>query len=54
MYNAYDNADEIEKSYEALTKYLAGDISMDDVDFSTHKLLKNDMEAVTKLKKRAL
>lgn len=51
MYNTYDNADEIEKSYEALTKYLAGDISMDDVDFSTHKLLKNDMEAVTKLKK---
>lgn len=52
MYNTYDNADEIEKSYEALTKYLAGDISMDDVDFSTHKLLKNDMEAVTKLKKK--
>ena len=24
---------------------------MDDVDFSTHKLLKNDMEAVTELKK---
>ena len=52
MYNTYDNADEIEKSYEALTKYLAGDISMDDVDFSTQKLLKNDMEAVTKLKKK--
>ena len=52
LYNTYDNADEIEKSYEALTKYLAGDISMDDVDFSTHKLLKNDMEAVTKLKKK--
>ena len=40
LYNTYDNADEIETSYEALTKYLAGDISMDDVDFSTHKLLK--------------
>ena len=50
----YDNADEIETSYEALTKYLAGEITMDDVDFSTHKLLKSDMEAVTKLKKRAL
>ncbi len=24
---------------------------MDDVDFSTHKLLRNDMEAITKLKK---
>ena len=52
LYNTYDNADEIETSYEALTKYLAGDISMDDVDFSTHKLLKNDMEAVTELKKK--
>ena len=52
LYNTYDNADEIVKSYEALTKYLAGDISMDDVDFSPHKLLKNDMEAVTKLKKK--
>ena len=52
LYNTYDNADEIETSTEALTKYLAGDISMDDVDFSTHKLLKNDMEAVTKLKKK--
>ena len=54
LYNTYDNADEVEVSYEALTKYLAGEITMDDVDFSTHKLLKNDMEAVKKLKKRAL
>ena len=52
LYNAYDNADEIETSFETLTKYLAGGISMDDVDFSTHKLLKNDMEAVTELKKK--
>ena len=35
LYNAYDNADEIEVSNEALTKYLAGEITMDDVDFST-------------------
>ena len=28
-----------------------GEITMDDVDFSQHKLLKNDMEAVTELKK---
>ena len=51
LYNAYDNADEIEVSTETLEKYLAGEITMDDVDFSQHKLLKNDMEAVTKLKK---
>ena len=51
LYNTYDNADEIETSYEALTKYLAGEITMDDVDFTTHKLLQNDMEAVTELKK---
>ena len=51
LYNTYDNADEIEVSYDVLTKYLAGEITMDDVDFSTHKLLKSDMEAVAKLKK---
>ena len=47
----YDNADEVETSYDALTKYLAGKITMDDVDFSRHKLLKSDMEAVKELKK---
>ena len=51
LYNTYDNADEIEVSYDVLTKYLAGETTMDDVDFSTHKLLKSDMEAVKKLKK---
>lgn len=51
LYNTYDNADEIETSYEVLTKYLAGETTIEDVDFSTHKLLKSDMEAVTKLKK---
>ena len=51
LFNVYGNADEIETSYDALTKYLAGEITMDDVDFSRHKLLKNDMEAVTELKK---
>ena len=50
LYNAYDNADEIETSYEVLTQYLAGEVGIDDVDFSTHKLLKNDMEAITELK----
>lgn len=51
LYNGYDNADEIEVSYEILADYLAGKITIDDVDFSTHKLLKNDMEAITELKK---
>ena len=41
----------VEVSYDVLTKYLAGETTMDDVDFSTHKLLKSDMEAVKKLKK---
>ncbi len=51
LYNTYDNADEIETSYEILSQYLAGETTMEEVDFSTHKLLKNDMEAVTQLKK---
>ena len=51
LWNGYDNADEIEVSCETLEKYLAGEITMDDVDFSQHKLLKNDMEAVIELKK---
>ncbi len=54
LYNGYDNADEIEVSTETLEKYLAGEITMDDVDFSKHKLLKNDMEAVKELKKKNL
>ena len=51
LWNAYDNADEIEVSCETLEKYLAGEITMDDVDFSQHILLKSDMEAVKELKK---
>ena len=51
LWNAYDNADEIELSTETLEKYLAGEITMDDVDFSQHILLKSDMEAVKELKK---
>ena len=41
----------VKVSTETLEKYLAGEITMDDVDFSKHKLLKNDMEAVKELKK---
>ena len=51
LYAGYDNADEVEVSSETVEKYLAGEITMDDVDFSQHKLLKNDMEAAKKLKK---
>ena len=51
LWNGYDNADEIEVSTDTLEKYLAGEITMDDVDFSQHKLLKSDMEAVTELKR---
>ena len=32
LYNGYDNADEIEVSTETLEKYLAGEITMDDVN----------------------
>ena len=42
----------VPKMKKLLKFKIAGDISMDDVDFSTHKLLKNDMEAVTELKKK--
>ena len=51
LWNVYGNVDEIEVSTETLEKYLAGEITMDDVDFSQYKLLKNDMEVVTELKK---
>lgn len=51
LWNVYTNVDEIEVSTETLEKYLAGEITMDDVDFSQYNLLKNDMEVVTELKK---
>ena len=51
LWNGCDTADEVEVSTVSMEKYLAGEITMDDVDFSQHKLLKNDMEAVTELKK---
>lgn len=51
LFNVYDNANEIEVSYDYLKKYMNGEIKMEDVDFSTHKLLKNDMEVIKKLKK---
>lgn len=51
LFNVYDNADELEVVYDTLKKYMNGEITEDDVDFSTHKLLKNDMEAIKVLKK---
>ena len=50
LYNVYDNADEDEFTYVTLRDYLQGKVSIDDIDFTTHKLLKNDMEAVKELK----
>jgi putative aldouronate transport system substrate-binding protein len=51
LFSVFDNADELEASYDILTKYMNGKIDIKDVDFSTHKLLKGDMEAIKKLKK---
>ncbi len=51
LFGVFDNVDELEASYDILTKYMKGEITINDVDFSTHKLLKGDMEAITKLKK---
>ncbi|HAL74648.1 MAG TPA: ABC transporter substrate-binding protein [Clostridiales bacterium] len=50
LYNVYDNANEDIFTYLTLKDYLADKITIDDIDFSTHKLLKNDMEAIKKLK----
>lgn len=54
LFSIYDNADEIEVSYDLLTKYLSNQVKLEDVDFSTHKLLKGDMEAIKTLKKEPL
>jgi putative aldouronate transport system substrate-binding protein len=54
LFTVFDNLDEIEASYNILTKYLKGEIDINSVDFSTHKLLKDDMNAIKKLKKEPL
>ncbi len=51
LFNVYDNADEIEFSHDVLKKWMNNEITMDDIDFGTHKLLKNDMEVMKELKK---
>lgn len=54
LYAVYDNVDEIESSYKILTDYVNGKTDIDKVDFSSHKLLKDDMQAIKKLKKAPL
>ncbi|MDD3416829.1 MAG: extracellular solute-binding protein [Lachnospiraceae bacterium] len=54
LWCVFDNVDEIEVSYDVLTKYLKGETDIKDIDFTTHKLLKGDMEAIKKLKKEPL
>lgn len=51
LFSVFDNVDELEASYDILTKFMKGETTIADVDFSTHKLLKGDMEAIAKLKK---
>ncbi|MDF9843157.1 MULTISPECIES: extracellular solute-binding protein [unclassified Paenibacillus] len=51
LYTVFDNLDEIEVSYDMLNKYLNGQTDINSMDFSTHKLLKDDMNAIKKLKK---
>lgn len=51
LFSVFDNVDELEASYDILTKFMKGEVTIDNVDFSTHKLLKGDMEAITRLKK---
>jgi putative aldouronate transport system substrate-binding protein len=50
IFTVFDNVDEIEASYDILAKYLKGETDINSVDFSSHKLLKDDMEAIKKLK----
>jgi putative aldouronate transport system substrate-binding protein len=54
LFSVFDNVDELEVSHYILTKYLKGETDIKDVDFSSHKLLKGDMEAIKKLKKEPL
>ena len=53
MWNGYDNADEIEVSTETLEKYLAGEITIDDVkqgfDNKDIKVLTDNQKLLTLL-----
>ncbi|OPJ64198.1 extracellular solute-binding protein [Clostridium oryzae] len=52
LFSVFDNVDELESSYNILTKFMKGETTIKDTDFSTHKLLKGDMEAIKQLKKK--
>lgn len=50
LFNVYDNADEIEYSYEWLTKFSMGEVKKEDVDLTGRKLLQGDLDAIEVLK----
>lgn len=50
LYNVYDNADEIEYSYEWLKKVNAGEVAPEDVDVTGRKLLSSDINGIMGLK----
>lgn len=50
LFNVYDNADEIEYSYEWLQKFNLGEVAKEDVDITGRKLLKGDLDAIEVLK----
>lgn len=50
LYNAYDNADEIEYSYEWMKKVNDGEVEIEDVDVTGRKLLSSDLNALVQLK----
>ena len=50
LFNVYDNADEIEYSYEWLKKFNLGEVKKEDVDVTGRKLLRNDLDAIEVMK----
>ncbi len=50
LFNVYDNADEIEYSYEWLKKFNLGEVKKEDVDVTGRKLLRSDLDAIEVLK----
>lgn len=50
LFNVYDNADEIEYSYEWLKKFNLGEVAKEDVDVTNRKLLRGDLDAIEALK----
>lgn len=50
LYNAYDNADEIDYSYIWLKKVNDGEVAAEDVDVTGRKLLASDLEGLLALK----